>query len=98
MGHWAQIDDGSIVTKVLVADDNMQGWLESNLGGAWIQTSYNTKANQHSLGGTPLRYNFAGIGYTYDADRDAFIPPKLSETAVLDEATCLWIEPDDAVA
>jgi hypothetical protein len=59
----------------------------------WKQTSYNTHAGVHSLGGTPLRKNFAGIGYTYDEDRDAFIPKKPYPSWVLNETTCLWEAP-----
>jgi hypothetical protein len=59
----------------------------------WKQTSYNTKAGVHSSGGTPLRKNHAGIGYTYDEDRDAFIPPKPYNSWILNEDTCLWNAP-----
>jgi hypothetical protein len=59
----------------------------------WKQTSYNTHAGVHSLGGTPLRKNFAGIGYTYDEDRDAFIPKKPYQSWILNEDTCQWEAP-----
>lgn len=59
----------------------------------WKQTSYNTKGGVHSSGGTPFRKNHAGIGYTYDEDRDAFIPPKPFNSWTLDEDTCLWEAP-----
>jgi len=59
----------------------------------WKQTSYNTKGGVHSSGGTPLRKNHAGIGYTYDEDRDAFIPKKPFNSWVLNEDTCLWESP-----
>jgi hypothetical protein len=59
----------------------------------WVQTSYNTKGGIHSSGGTPLRKNHAGIGYTYDEDRDAFIPKKPFNSWVLNETTCLWESP-----
>ena len=59
----------------------------------WKQTSYNTKGGVHSSGGTPFRKNHAGIGYTYDEDRDAFIPPKPFNSWILDEDTCLWQAP-----
>ena len=59
----------------------------------WVQTSYNTYSGVHQLGGTPLRKNYAGIGYTYDQDRDAFIPPKLFNSWILNEDTCLWEAP-----
>ena len=59
----------------------------------WKQTSYNTRGGQHLTGGTPLRKNFAGIGYTYDEDRDAFIAPKPFNSWILNEDTCLWEAP-----
>jgi len=59
----------------------------------WKQTSYNTQGGVHKLGGTPLRKNHAGIGYTYDEDRDAFIPKKPFNSWVLNETTCLWEAP-----
>lgn len=92
MAHFAEVKDG-VVVRVLVADDEQ--WLTDNLGGVWVQTSYNTRGGIHTLGDEPLRFNYAGIGYTYDPTKGtdgAFIPPKPSETAVLDEATCLWVE------
>ena len=65
----------------------------------WKQTSYNTRGGVHILGGTPFRKNHAGVGYTYDEDRDAFIPAKLYSSWVLNEETCLWeapvVKPDD---
>lgn len=88
MAHFAKVVDG-IVEQVIVADT--QEWCETNLGGTWVQTSYNTSGGVHALGGTPLRKNYAGIGYTYDAERDAFYAPKCHDVATLDEATCLWI-------
>ena len=59
----------------------------------WKQTSYNTHGGVHKLGGTPLRKNFAGIGMTYDENRDAFIPPKTFNSWILNETTCLWEAP-----
>ena len=67
--------------------ENIHGWP------LWKQTSYNTQANVHSLGGTPFRKNYAGIGYTYDEDRDAFIPPKPYASWVVNETTCIWEAP-----
>ena len=67
--------------------ENIHGWP------LWKQTSYNTQANVHSLGGTPFRKNYAGIGYTYDEDRDAFIPPKPHASWVVNETTCVWEAP-----
>lgn len=93
MAHWAKLDENSTVVQVLVADDDKQEWLTERLGGVWVQTSYNTRGGVHLLGGEPLRYNYAGIGYTFDPTKGtdgAFIPPKPSEDAVLNEETCLW--------
>jgi hypothetical protein len=59
----------------------------------WKQTSYNTNGGIHSLGGTPFRKNHAGIGFTYDSNRDAFIPPKPYNSWILNESTCLWNAP-----
>lgn len=92
MAHWAEIQDG-IVTRVIVADDDKQDWLVETFGGTWVQTSYNTRGGEHILGGEPLRYNFAGIGYTYDEARDAFIAPQPYDSWVLNEDTCLWEPP-----
>jgi hypothetical protein len=98
MAHFARIDENNIVTQVVVLDDQHedrgQEFLADDLGlgGTWVQTSYNTIGGVHLLGGTPMRKNYAGIGYTYDLERDAFIPVKPSADAVLDEETCLWIE------
>ena len=97
MAHWAELDENNIVTRVLVGsnEDPDEGyqWLIDNLGGTWIKTSYNTQGGVHSLGGTPLRKNYAGIGYSYDATRDAFIPPKPFNSWLLNEDTCLWDAP-----
>jgi len=99
MAHFANINSDNIVTQVLVVSDNDaprgHDFLSKDLGlgGTWIQTSYNTRGGEHSNGGTPLRKNYAGIGYTYDSGRDAFIPPKPYASWVLDEATCLWNAP-----
>jgi hypothetical protein len=60
---------------------------------SWVQTSYNTQGGVHTQGGTPLRKNYAGVGFTYDSERDAFIPPKPYASWLLDEATCLWSAP-----
>ena len=90
MSHFAKVEDG-VVTQVVVAHDIE--WCQENLGGTFIQTSYNTYGGVHRLGGTPLRYNYAGIGFTYDETRDAFIPPKPYESWSLNEDTCLWEAP-----
>src|SRR6056297_1208409 len=98
MAHFAKVVEGT-VTQVIVIDDSVedrgQDFInnELKLEGTWIQTSYNTRANQHATGGTPLRKNYAGIGYSYDAELDAFIPPKPFESWVLDEETGTWDAP-----
>lgn len=88
MAHFAKVVDG-VVTEVIVAE------LEfiQTLDGEWIQTSYNTLGGVHTNGGTPLRKNYAGIGYTYDQTRDAFIPPKPFNSWTLNEESCLWDSP-----
>lgn len=101
MAHWAQIDENNIVVQVTVGDNNDANgdegyqWLIDNLGGTWIKTSYNTRQGEHILGGEPLRKNFAGIGFTYDAARDAFIPPKPFDSWVLNEEMCIWVAPKE---
>jgi len=94
MAHYAKIEDG-FVTNVIVAEQDFIDTQE----GQWVQTSYNTYGGQHTLGGTPLRKNYAGIGYTYDSARDAFIPPAPYASWVLNEDTCMWeapvVYPDD---
>lgn len=97
MAFFAELDKNNIVTKVLVTDSELpnQGldWLLKTFGGTWVQTDYNTAAGVQTLGGQPLRKNFAGIGFSYDDALDAFIPPKPFESWVLDEATCNWVSP-----
>jgi hypothetical protein len=80
MSHFAEIKDG-IVVQVIVADD--LEWCESNLGGTWLQTSYSGS----------IRKNYAGIGYSYDEARDAFIAPEPEGNLGFDETTCQWIMP-----
>jgi len=99
MAYFAEIDNTNTVTRVLAVPDSEQDRgqdflaIDLGLGGTWIQTSYNTRGGVHTNGGTPLRKNYAGIGYTYDAGRDAFIPPKPFPSWLLDETTCLWDAP-----
>lgn len=89
MSHWAEIDENNIVLRVLVGDNNDPNgdegyqWLIDNLGGTWIKTSYNAT----------IRKNYAGIGFTYDEQRDAFIPPQPFPSWVLVEETCQWVAP-----
>jgi hypothetical protein len=99
MAHFAEIDSNNIVLKVLVVGDEQenrgQEFLANDcgLGGTWLKTSYNTQHGVHLLGGTPYRKNYAGIGFTYDATKDAFIPPQPSNSWVLNENTCDWEPP-----
>ena len=95
MPHYAKIENG-IVVEVISADANFVSTQE----GQWIQTSYNTRGGQHydpltgEQDGQPaLRKNFAGKGFTYDAERDAFIPPQPYKDWVLNEFECLWYPP-----
>ena len=84
MAHFAEIDANNIVTRVLVFDDNYTNSdCTTLLGGDWIQTSYNNN----------IRKNYAGIGYTYDSNLDAFIAPKPFSSWVLDTDTCRWEAP-----
>ena len=86
MSHWAEIDENNIVTRVLVGNnsepDEGEAFMNS-LGGTWVKTSYN---------GT-IRKNYAGVGYSYDLSRDAFIAPKPFDSWELDEDTCRWEAP-----
>jgi len=89
LSHFAKVENG-IVTQVIVAE---QDAIDSGLfGTGWVQTSYNTRGGQHPEG-RPLRKNYAGIGYAYDEQRDAFIPPKPFQSWLLNEETCLWDAP-----
>lgn len=92
MSHFAKVVDG-IVTQVIVAEPEFFETFVDSSPGEWIQTSYNTHGGQHRNGGTPLRKNYAGIGYSYDRTKDAFIPPKPYPSWVLNEETCLWNAP-----
>lgn len=89
MAHFAEIDENNVVLRVLVTDNNDPNgdegyqWLVDNLGGTWVQTSYNGN----------FRKNYAGIGYTYDEALDAFIAPKLYDSWVLNEETAQWEAP-----
>jgi hypothetical protein len=91
MAHFAKVVDG-IVTQVIVAEQEFFNTFIDTSPGEWIQTSYNTYGGQHPEG-RPLRKNYAGIGYTYDREKDAFIPPKPFASWLLDEETCLWNAP-----
>ena len=107
MAHFAKIGLNNKVIDVIVVNNNAlldADGNESEINGInfliqltgwalWKQTSFNTHAGVHSQGGTPFRKNFAGIGYTYDDDRDAFIPPKPFSSWTLNETTCQWDPP-----
>jgi hypothetical protein len=81
------------VEQVIVAEPEFFQTFVDSSPGQWIQTSYNTHGGIHTLGGTPLRKNYAGIGFNYDSQRDAFIPPKPFASWLLNEETCLWAAP-----
>jgi hypothetical protein len=92
MAHYAKVNNG-IVEQVIVAEADFFDTFVDSSPGQWIQTSYNTRGGQHLNGGTPLRKNYAGIGYTYDSAKDAFIPPQPYASWTLNDDTCLWESP-----
>lgn len=106
MAHFAKIDENNIVTRVLVTRNDMPNeghdWLVATFGGTWLKTSYNTEGGVHydPATGEPsddqtkaFRMNFASAGFTYDADRDAFIAPQPFDSWALNEETCRWEAP-----
>lgn len=99
MAHFAEVDENDIVLRVLVVGNDQehrgQEFLADDLGlgGIWKRTSYNTQGGVHVNGGTPFRKNYAGVGFTYDESRDAFIPEQPYPSWVLNEETCLWNAP-----
>ena len=102
MAHFAKLGKGNIVESVEVVSNDIatteQAGVEflQNLykdRAVWKQTSYNSYGGEHKLGGTPFRKNYAGVGYTYDQTRDAFIPPKPYPSWILNETTCEWDPP-----
>ena len=93
MAHFAKIEDGIVTQVNVVVEEYFHANRETRYTGTWVQTSYNTQGGIHLLGGTPLRKNYAGIGYTYDETRDAFIPPKPFNSWLLNEDTCQWDAP-----
>jgi len=103
MSHYAQLDENNVVVFVIHAKSNdKEDEFTESTGDVYRQTSYNTYGGIHYTDGEPsedqskaLRYNYAGIGFTYDETRDAFIPPQPSPSWVLDEDTCLWVAPID---
>jgi len=99
MAHFAKVQDG-IVTQVIVAEPEFFNTFVDTSPGEWIQTSYNTRGGVHYApnsndpdGGEALRKNYAGIGFTYDRGRDAFIPPRPYASWTLNDSTCLWEAP-----
>jgi hypothetical protein len=105
MAHFAKLDENNLVTFVTVGrqeDDGLEEELIARTGDVYRQTSYNTSGGVHYTDGEPsadqtkaLRFNYAGMNFTYDENRDAFIPPQPYASWVLDEATCLWVAPID---
>jgi hypothetical protein len=94
MAHFAKLDSNNIVTFVTVGrDEDNELELSARTGDVYKKTSFNTQAGVHVLGGIPFRKNFAGIGFTYDSTRDAFIAPKPFESWTLNEQTCNWDAP-----
>jgi hypothetical protein len=99
MSYFAKVVDGIVVNVIRADQDFIDNYIDTSPG-AWIQTSYNTVGGVHidpdtrqPDEGTPLRYNFAGIGFTYDWEKDAFIPPQPFPSWVLNQDTCLWYAP-----
>ena len=87
MSHFAKVEN-NLVTQVIVAE---QDFINTGaFGDGWVETSYNTHGGVHANGDTPLRKNYAGIGFTYDTTRDAFIPPQPYPSWTLNDETCLW--------
>jgi hypothetical protein len=101
MAHYAFLDENNIVTDVITGKDenelldglDPETWYGNFRGQVCKRTSYHTYGNQHSLGGTPFRKNYAGVGMTYDPVKDAFIPEKPYPSWTLNEETCLWEAP-----
>lgn len=99
MAHFAQINEENMVTQVIVADQDFINTGAVGDPAKWIQTSYNTRGGVHygpdgqPDGGVALRKNYAGIGYTYDAGMDAFVPPKPYASWQLDSETAIWVAP-----
>jgi hypothetical protein len=92
MSHFVKVLDGKVIQGIVAEAEFFQTFVDSSPG-EWIQTSYNTHGGVHVNGGTPLRKNYAGIGYSYDRIKDAFIPPKPFASWVLNDDTCLWDAP-----
>jgi len=91
MSHFARVNAQGVVEQVIVAEQDYIDSLPDKT--SWVQTSYNTYKGVHVLGGTPLRKNYAGVGFTYDSTRDAFISVKPFASWILNEDTCCWEAP-----
>ena len=92
MAHYAKVEN-TLVTQVIVAEPEFFDTFVDSSPGEWIQTSYNTSGGVHSDGGTPLRKNYAEVGFTYDSVRDAFIAPQPYASWILNEDTCIYEAP-----
>ena len=92
MAHYAKVEN-TLVTQVIVAEAEFFDTFVDSSPGEWIQTSYNTHGGVHTSGGTPLRKNYAGVGFTYNKILDAFISPQPYPSWTLNEETCLWNPP-----
>jgi hypothetical protein len=92
MAHYAKVNNGKVEQVIVAEADFFQTFVDTTPG-TWIQTSYNTLGNKHLLGGTPLRGNFAGIGFTYDSINDVFYAPKPFNSWILNKTTWLWEAP-----
>lgn len=92
MSHFAKVLDGKVVQVIVAEPEFFNSFVDSSAG-EWIQTSYNTFGNQHNLGGTPLRGNFAGVGYVYDKTNDVFYEPQPYPSWILNQSTWLWEAP-----
>jgi len=92
MSHFAKVLDGKVVSVIVAEAEFFETFIDSSPG-EWIQTCNKTHGGVHADGGTPLRKNYAGIGYTYDRVKDAFIPPQAFTSWTLNDETCLWQAP-----
>lgn len=105
MSHWAELDENNIVLRVVVGDNNSDdeglSWIIENLGGRWEKTSYTSKqgnrmnpeTNEIDIQGNHFRFNYALPGYSFDEERNAFIPPKPFDSWILNEQECWWYAP-----
>jgi hypothetical protein len=93
MAHFAKIENGTVTQVNVIDEDYFAENRETRYTGQWVQTSYNTQGGVHLLGGTPLRKNYAGVGYVYDEVRDAFYAPQPYPSWTLNEDSCLWESP-----